>query len=415
MKIQNYFFACLVVFLTTGWTANAWSAMEFHPRIIASEEYNDNIYLDDRDEEDDWITTVSPGFNLSYSGRSVDASIDYSLRYLFYKYNDEENIDKFEDVQRADASAFFFEGRPFTLNLSQKITREALDTRDNNTDYNDLVNRSTVYRTIVTPEYRLPLSPVMTSLFGYTYRLVDFTETSGDDYQEHRGYLSLIRALSAKTDVYGRFAYTDHLADVDFDDFNRFDYILGTNWQVSSKTTLLMEGGYSTIEYDQGLDEDIVSWLMDLSYRLADTVSLSLSYIRDFEVSASDGVTENQKASVSGNYGKDLVQASAELYWLNEDYLQDRRQDESYGVRLALSRQLARALTAKFDTLYEMAVYDDIGGSEDVDIFSIGTALSYEYRRLSASLGYRYRIKDSEVDNNDYENNVVTLTGALRF
>ncbi len=201
MTTKNNILLSIVIGLLLICT-NAWSAFQFHPYLTVGEEYNDNIDQTASNEEEDWITTVQPGFLLEYDNRSVEASVDYSLLYRFYKNNDEDNLDEFEDVQRADASALFFNGRPFTLRVSEVITREALDERDDN-DLSDS-NRSTLYHLTVLPEYDLRLTPTLSLVLGYGYDRLDYAETAGNDSEEHSGRISLMKTL-ASADVYARY------------------------------------------------------------------------------------------------------------------------------------------------------------------------------------------------------------------
>ena len=109
------------------------------------------------------------------------------------------------------------------------------------------------------------------------------------------------------------------------------------------------------------------------------------------------------------------MSASTELYWNNSDYVRLDREDDAYGVRFDFAKPLARAVTVNFDAEYELAQFDDVGINEDVNRFTIGTSLDYEYRRFLASLGYRYRINESDIDDNDYTNNIITLSATVRF
>lgn len=393
---------------------SAMAAMEIHPRLSLEQEYNDNIDLTADNEEEDWITTVEPGINLLYNNRSLEATIDYALRYRFYKDNDDENLDEFKDVQRADASVLLFPGRPFTLRASESITREALDERDDN-EFNDSVNRTTVYRTLVSPEYNWRLTPTFSLVFGYDYDRVDYVEAAGDDSEEHRGRLSLVKILSAQTEIFARYAYTAHLADADIDDFDRQDMTLGVTHKLGARTTLSLEAGYADIEYDNAPadDTDSPTYLADLAYRLTEAVTLSLGYAQDFTVSAEDGLIKDRELSLGLDYDRETITAAAQLFWNQADYVRLEREDKVYGVRFDFSRQLARAITTGFDIEYERGEYED--PTEDVDRFTAGVRLGYEYRRFLASLGYRYRINESDLDSNDYTNNIVTLRGSVRF
>ncbi len=414
MKLSKAIFVVLVLAGTLFLTINAWAALEIHPRLMVAEEYNDNIFLDDNNEEEDWITTIEPGISLNYDNRSLEATVDYSLRYRFYNTNNDENLDKFRDVQRADVTTLFFAGRPFTLSLSETISREAIDPRDDN-EFNDIENRSTVYHSTVTPEYRLQLMPTFSVVFGYTYDRFDYVDSRGNDAEEHEGRISLVKQLSSSSEVFARYAYAVHQSDDDADEYDRQDYTLGLSQQLGSRTTLSIEGGYSEVDYDSGFATDGTNWLVDVSYHLSAPVTLSLGYSQDFTTTPEDGLTETEEASFGVAYEKESLTASTELFWNNSDYVRLNREDEAYGVRFDLSKPLARALSVNFDAEYERAEYDDIVLAEEVDRFTVGASLDYEYRRFLASLGYRYRINESDVDANDYTNNIITVSGTVRF
>ena len=396
-------------------TINAWSAFEIHPRLLLAEEYNDNIFLSDNNEEEDWITTVAPGVSLSYKNRSVDTTVDYSLRYRFYKDHEDETRDEFKDVQRADATVLFFSGRPFTLRLSETISSEELDERDRGADYNELVNRSTVYHSMVSPEYRLQLTPTFSLDFGYTYDRFDYVEPEGIDSEEHIGRFSLVKQLTATTDVFARYTYIIHQSDDAADEFDRQDYTLGLNQELSGRITAAIEAGLSEVEYDSGFDTDGMVWSVDVSYNLSEPLTFTIGFLQDFETTAVDGLTKTREASFGAGYQRESLTASTELFWNNSDYVRLDREDEAYGIRFDLSKPLASALTFHVDAEYERAEYDDPGINEEVNRVTLGTSLDYEYRRFLASLGYRYRINESDIDTNDYDNNIVTLSGTLRF
>ena len=388
------------------------AAMEFHPYLTVEEEYNDNINLSSNNEEEDWITTLQPGISLTYDNRSIEATVDYSLRYRFYKNNDEDNLDEFEDVQRADATVLFFAGRPFTLRVTETISRETLDERDD-FEFSD-EDRSTLYHLTVLPEYNWRLTPTFSLVFGYGYERLDYVESRGNDSEAHSGRVSLVKILNASSEVFARYEYTAHQSD-DEEEYDRQDYILGLTQQLGARTTASLEGGYAEVEYESGYDTDSTTWLVNLAYRLSEALTFSLAYSQDFTLTAEDGLTETQEASLTAAYQKESLTASAALFWNQSDYLRENREDEAMGVRCDLTKPLARNLAANFDAEYERAQFDDALGTEDVDRVTLGTSLDYLYRRFTASLGYRYRINESDIDTNDYTNNIFTLSGSVRF
>ncbi len=415
--VMNYIFklsmltACSLLFFVSL----AGAEVEFHPRLTIGEEYNDNLYLTDGNEIEDWITTIEPGINLTYNNRFLDAVIDYSLYYQFYKDQTDANQDNFKDVQRADATALFFVGRPFTLALSEVISREVIDESERNAEYNEIVNRSTVYNTTVTPEYSLQLFPTLSLVVGGTYDRFDYVDSRGSDSEEHEGRVSLVKQLSSSTELYGRYAYARFTSDVNTDEYDRQDYVVGLTQRVGGRTTISAEGGYSDVEYDDNTDADSYNWLIDVVYNLSEPITISINYSQEFDNTIEGDLTKNRDASVRAAYENESLTGASEVYWNNTDYVRTNREDEAYGLRAELSKPLASNLIVNFDAEYERAEYIEIDSDEDIDRFTIGTSLDYEYRRFTASLGYRYRINESDVAGNDYDNNIVTLTGAMHF
>ncbi len=392
---------------------SASAQLEILPRLTLEEEYTDNLFLSDSDEQEDWVTTVEPGISLAYNARSVDVLVDYSLRYLFYQEHDDRNIEEFKDVQRADATASFFAGRPFTLMVSELITREALDERDVNADSNDLVNRTTVYNTQVVPEYRLELTPSFSLVFGYTYDRVDYVANDGNDYEEHSGRISAVKDLSSNTSVSLNYTYLVYQEETG-EDYDQQDYTVGFNQQVGPRLSVASEVGFSTIEYDDGRDTEDTTGMLSVTYGLSEALTLSADYDQGFSTSATEGLTKSRSASLGLGYVKNELTASAELFWNQTDYETTAREDEAIGARLDLNIPLSVAFSTSFDAEYEQASFEDVT-DEDVDRYSLGAALNYEYRRFLASLGYRYRSNNSDIDVNDFINNTVTLSGTVRF
>ncbi|MFO7766137.1 MAG: TIGR03016 family PEP-CTERM system-associated outer membrane protein [Pelovirga sp.] len=413
MKPTKLLTIALVTSIGLLFSPAAWSAVEVTPRFTLSQEYNDNIFLRESNRESDWITTVEPGLNLDYDQRSLEMSLDYSLRYRFYNSNTSEDQDKFRDVQRGAADLLFFGGRPFTLRATGTISRETLNERDRDLEFNDTVDRSTVYRLSVTPEYRLRLGSTASAVFGYTFNLVDYADRAGDDYIEHVGRTTIEKNISANLDVWGRYQYTEHDNDDNLEDFDRHEASVGGRYQLGARTSLSAMVGRSKVEYDSGLDAENTIWSTDLTYMLTSSVTLALLYNQDYQVTATDGLSRSREARFSTIFDRPLTSVTTEVFWRELDFVRDDRVDESYGVNLGLSRQLSQAFTFGTDAGYERA--DNRGPDEKFHRYTFGANLGFDYRRFVTTLGYRYRLNDSDISGNDYYNNIVTLTGSIRF
>ncbi len=395
----------------------AWSAVEITPRFSLAQEYNDNIFLRESNRESDWITTVEPGLNLSYNQRSLDMSLDYSLRYRFFRNNTSEDQDRFRDVQRGAADLLFFGGRPFTLRATGTVTRETLDERDRDLEFNDTVNRSTVYRLSLIPEYRLRVGPTMAVIFGYRFNLVDYVDRRGDDYIEHQGRTTIEKNISANLDVWGRYQYTYHDNDRNIEDYDRHEASVGTNYRLGARTTLNAMIGRTRIDYDRGDETTRNIWAADATYLLSAAVQGTLAYSQDFTMTAADGLSRAREASFTLGYQPPRASAQTVIFWRELDFLRQDRVDESYGMRLTIDRQIGRALSAGMEAGYERIDNKDPDPATDEKIhrYTLGGSLGYEYRRFLTSLSYRYRYNDSDLSGRDYRNNIITLSGSIRF
>jgi hypothetical protein len=414
---NNFFVAGFVfLFLFIFFVFESSAQIEINPSLTIEEEYTDNLFLLQDNEVDDWITTIEPEIKLTYSGRSIDVLIDYSLRFLFYSKNDNQSITDFEDVQRADAKANFFAGRPFSVSISETITRETLDERITNSDFNELVNKATVYNLQVVPQYSLELSPTLSLILSYTYGRVDYSESAGNSYQEHTGGLSIIKELSSNTSVSANYSYKIHEVDTD-DDFDQQDYSLGVEQQIGPRLSVGAEFGMSLLEYDTNRETEFNNWKLDANYKITESLSMSADYIQSFESSATQGVRKSSTSVLKLGYQKNDLFASAEFYWDQFDYNDIIREDELYGSRLFLDFPWTAAYSSIFEIEYQHSTFDDSITVEEVDTYTLGTKLNFEYRRFFLSLGYRYRLNDSDIsaNTNDYTNNTFTLSASMRF
>jgi hypothetical protein len=307
----------------------------------------------------------------------------------------------------------FFAGRPFTLTARELITREAIDDSDTNADSNDLINRETVYHLTVTPEYRLQVTPSFSLVLGYTYDRLDYVG-SGDDYEEHIGNVSLVKELSSNANVSLNYSYSVHQAETD-DDYDEQVISVGYDQQVGPRLSFNTRIGYSKIEFDNGSDSSGMDWLLGVNYQLTEALELFGSYDQSFSPSATEGTRESRSAALGLDYKKNQATAHAEIYMEQSDYLSSNREDDALGTRFDITLPLTSVFSTTFDGEFERAEFERASGSQEVDRYTFGASLGFEYRRFLASLGYRYNHNDSDINTNDYTNNVFNFSLSAIF
>lgn len=75
--------------------------LTFTPRASASEEYTTNVFLDNKDEKDDFITITSAGFTARWIERDSEVEISYDPAYVYYKDFDGDEDDDYQVYQPA--------------------------------------------------------------------------------------------------------------------------------------------------------------------------------------------------------------------------------------------------------------------------------------------------------------------------
>lgn len=407
-----FLFCCLGVLWGVPTAASA--KIKLTPKMTVEEKYTDNLFLDDQNEQDEWITTLSPGIDIIIDSRWIDLSLDYSFRYDYYKNNDDLTDFDFSGGQRANLGTTFFEGRPFTLLVDATISRETLDEREASSATNELINKSTVYDLTVNPQYRFRLGGQSSLVFGYIYDRTDHDDSRGDDSQGHSARVSLLRELSVNTQISANYTYKMNISD-DEEDYNEQSYTLGLSQQLGPRTKISLEGGFSTVEYvDINDDQESFSWSADVNYRLSAPITLSLMSSQDFDNSATNGLTKSRDASFMISYKKGSFAAGLETFWEQTDYIRTVREDESYGGRFDLSIPLNSNLSSGLDAEYKVS---DFAGQIDnsVDQYSAGASLHYNIRRFLTSINYEYRVYDADINTQDYTENTVILSVSVRF
>lgn len=416
MKLSLSFLLFSFLFMFSFLVSQAEAKIKLSPNLLFEEEYTDNLFLQENNEEDEWITTLAPGVTIKIDSRWIDLSLDYSFRFEHYMNHDDLTDLDFEGGQRADLGTTFFEGHPFTLGVYGTIRRETLDESQNSSDANELINKSTVYDLTVDPRYRFRLGGSSFLELGYIYDRTDHEDPRGDDSQSHTGRVSLIKEMSTNSEISVNYTYKVYKSD-DEDEYDRQSFTLGFEQELGPRLTVALEGGFTSIEYtDVNDDADGTTWSVEASYHVLAPITLSLMFSQDFNDSSTNGLTESRDATFSIDYEKDSFRSSIDVFWSTSDYIRISREEESYGGRFALGFPLYSNLSTSFDADYETAEYR--GGSvvnKTVDKYSLGTSLDYEFSRFLASLSYEHRVNDSDINGDDYTENTMTLSVRVRF
>jgi opacity protein-like surface antigen len=392
---------------------NATAEMTFHPSISLREAYDDNIYLTAYNKKDDFITTITPNFNLDYKGNRLDLSLNYGADLLFYAKNSGEDR---VDQTGALSSKLTIIREALFLKLDDTYQRIQIDQRKQTTLNSTLVNMTDSNTLTVNPYLALPLSSKITYNLGYTYKNIWYGSSEGINAQEHTLATGLSYQLLEGMLASVNYSYLFYRPTKLSDEYDMQNVSLGLTYQVTSKLSLNGNVGESFIRYRilDSRDESSPIWNVQGDYHLTEKLSFNCGYAVSFGNSVDQGAYKSYSGTAGIKYAVSLPLTIA--FFHNEsDYLQiiRQRKDLSNGVRADISLPITSRISLKIGGTYTH--YKFLPEGERSDRYGAQTSIEYVMNKNTLSLGYTYNMNDSNFATNDYKDNIVFIEAKLAF
>ncbi|MEZ4485586.1 MAG: hypothetical protein R2864_13750 [Syntrophotaleaceae bacterium] len=183
--VRNSWQTIVLIGLLLCWPFSVLAAFDLEPRLLVREEYDDNIYLDDARKESDFITTAAPGIKLLYEAKTFKANLDYSLHFLKYLNNSEEDENSLRDIQRVHLQGIVFPEQDFSVKIFNDYDRVTVDERLQSSENNSRVNKTNLNRISINPEYEFKKFNIFKPRIGYVYEKLSYDAREGDDSDSH--------------------------------------------------------------------------------------------------------------------------------------------------------------------------------------------------------------------------------------
>lgn len=409
--LNSFMFVSIIVFLLLLNAGKALSANTFEPRLDLAGEYNDNLFLGSDIRSSDWIGTVEPGLKLEIDTRQLNLNLDYSLRFRKYKEHPELDETKIKDVQRAMLGATLFPGRDLTLDVTDEISRVVIDERNPNVEENDLENKTNLDHLTLNPRYRWHVLPTFDATFSYQFENYAYRSPAASDSTQHTYNLEMEKELVDKTKIRLMATYQDHRSETQSDyQVQRvapgFSHPFGPHW------TLSAEAGIAQIYFKTQPDDQDIVWLVQVDGQLTQRSTLVLMTDRSYVASVDAGATRRSQAEARLHYlGRTDLTGS--VFFRESRFYAVERTDRSYGAKV----RGEFPLIGQFVMIGrgELVEYRFQPDGETVERSGVGASLDYVARKGRISLGYTYRINESNIEAHDYTNSIVGLTISLRI
>lgn len=360
---------------------------EVHPFILLEQKYDDNIFLEDANENNDWITTASPGFEMIWpliAEREDDFLVKTQYTANIIEFWDSSEQSRFDHKAKATLDLNF--SNNFTLDIKEDFLKTA---DPPNSELTAFEKRSQNTAEII-PGYageKLGISA------GYKNIKDDYNTQNNLDRFEHVGTLEVSQKVASKTDFFGEYNYGKIIYDESTtnSDSKYHQFRIGVEGDLWPKFSGIIKGGYKESDYSDSSKEDFASC----------TLYGKIAY----------AATERCKIGVYGE------RASEESSYGTNSYFELNK------IGFDLTHQLLDRLSLLGEASYQLSKYPDAtteGGVTDEredDLWDVKLGLKYTLKEdmCFMGMGYEYKERDSNFATYDYGDNKVTTTLSLLF
>jgi len=419
---------------------------EFHvsPNFFAREEYNDNIYLDHSDKENDFVTLIRPSFNLTWNNKIFDLNLNLGLEYEKYFDHSEEDDLRPSQGTRLDSTWNLYRNS-FFLRVSDVYQRVPIDEGNKGGVDNNLVNLTDSNRLIINPYLVLLPLKTLQVRFDYEYENIWYQDKAGDDAERHRYSCKFTKEITSRisADISGNFSqYRPRNQDrlepkiTAQEEYDRSDLSIGFLYNISDQLSLYGSVGRSWLDYTYGNDYESTLVSGQFDYEIASFLTVGAGYAENVGDSVDEGVYKEKKYSTYIHY-MDGYQLGLTLFKARSNYLSTSQRRDSWGADLngdfpitdkegigwlLIYTDYEEEFTGA-SSLSEINSFDDLleylwyleNPSEDYKRYGARIELYHHLRLGRASIGYTFNRNNSEINENDYVNNIIFMQIALNW
>lgn len=413
----------VIIFLFSNFS---FSLADFRatPTFSLREEYNDNIYLDYKNEKSDFITLIRPTINIVWETQIINLTFNFGIEYEKYLNNSAEDDLRPSQGARLDSTWNFYQDVLF-LRVSDIYERVPVDESDKSAVDNNLVNLTDSNRLVINPYFMLLPLQTLQARFDCQYEDLWYREKEGDDAEKYLYSLTFTKEITSRAsiDLYGGFTQyrpkdistqafeQNSNQEYDTQEYDRRDTHLGLLWKISETLSLRGVVGRTWVDYIYRDDYDSTLVSGQADYQISSALSLGAGYNEDISDSVDEGTRKQKKYSAYLRYS-DRSKIILSLYKTEDDYLEFVRKDDSWGGTLNCEFPLTNKKGIAWLTNYTN--YEK-GDQENYHRYGARVEFYYESRIGRASLGYTWNKTDSDISDNNYKNNIVFAQIVLHW
>lgn len=394
------FFLGLTLFFTV---ASVGAEFTVRSGIELIQEYNDNIFLEKKDKNSDFITRIIPSVRANYRAPFWTWQFDYALNWWYYhklgKSFDSHSLDLTSKLNIIDNFLH--------LDIKDSYANIALDERRASNEDNLNVNRTDTNKFTASPYITYRITPVITLTTGYRYADIWHREESAIDRKMHTGYATIDKVFSPVFNASVGVEYTlDRPENPEPDNKQTLVFVKAV-YNLSPRTDLNGSVGYRMIDITDGDNKKSLYYSFRVVHQFHQTGNIELKISSDVLTSATYGVNERRSEHLTIRYGEAL-KIIAGIFHRKSEYSETDSEDEAFGITTGLEYRPDPRLTFRLGGSFEKNKF--MPEDETREVFRGTGEIAYKLAR-KASLIFRdtYIREKGRISNEDYKNNIIAV------
>ena len=434
---RSVFLTWLIIFSAVSGAAGF--QLTFAPRVSLSEEYTDNLVLSESNEENDFITLISPGFTFEAIERNSGLSLSYDPSYSIYSRFSEYNTWR----HRADLSLWTDIARSTRLEITDSFARteDPLDEDDLFESTGEALpgvddylreGRNVYYRNSAGINITHQFGASDSISFGYTYSILENDDQEVENNESHNPLVNLTYwIVPNKWGIETDFGYTrgeyDASGEIEpSDDFDDWRASIRLIRRFTRHFESFVEYAHTVMDY-KGEEEgyNVYDSLAGMNYTFAEDAQLSLGvgyFIQDREVSSNE-----RRVYVNGDLGKTWSFRHASINVAGTSgYGESNLGADNLGFNVFYQGQctadyeFSRRVQADFSCSYRVDDYINDDDDRKDKTTRVSMVLNYQpLEWMNIGFAYSFNTVNSNFDEEGYDVNSfllrVTLTPSQPF
>lgn len=363
-----------------------WGRLRLLPAITVSESYSDNLYLVNKNETEDYFITMTPELSLDLA---VVPKNYFSLNYRgdFLSYADADNFRQDHHYGSLSFNSETAKGSRFVAGVSSQVTAiQPFSEQEQSKDY----TLQSAYMNLLA---RLGRVTDIEAQYSRQEREFDEQDFFDDNYIRDTCDFEVVYTRSSIWPLLVQYRYVrqdnNDLDEID-SDFQTHTIFLGGRWRSDKKFSGVFRVGYKWAEFEQSEADEYEGYAADTNIT--------------YEFSEFTKLTHTAQSTIGSPTRSS--RESGEYYVSNS-------------IGFSITHRRWQRITTRLSLLYRNRNYREIQNSESIredDYYRAGLSLDYAMRRwITFSLDYRYQENTSNIEGEDYSENLITFSIALRL